>query len=68
MIGYLRRPLTELYAKRLRDRIDAAQEPPVPLEAVVEYIVSSLIGIVRWGLERSQPQRRSNSTDGTGSS
>lgn len=55
VIGYLRRLLTELYAKRLRDRTDAAQEPPVPLEAVVEYLVSSLIGIVQWGLERSEP-------------
>lgn len=55
VIAYLRRFLIELYGKRLEARIDPAREPSVPLDGVVEYLVSALIGIVQWGLERSEP-------------
>ena len=55
VIAHLRRMLAELYGARLRARMDRAREPSVPLDAVVEYLVSALIGIVQWGLERSEP-------------
>jgi AcrR family transcriptional regulator len=54
VIAYFRRMLTELYGTRLRARMDRAREPSVPLDAVVEYLVSALIGIVQWGLDRSE--------------
>lgn len=55
VIAYIRRFLTELYGKRLEARIDPTLEPSVPVEVVVEYLVSALIGIVQWGLERTEP-------------
>ena len=55
VVGHLRRLLLELYTKRLRDRVDPKLETAVPLEAVVEYLVSALIGIVQWDLEQDDP-------------
>jgi AcrR family transcriptional regulator len=55
VIGHLRRILTELYGARLRARVDQTREPTVPVDVGVEYLVSALIGIVQWGLERSEP-------------
>lgn len=47
--------LAELYTKRLRARVDPAREPAVPPDGVVEYLVSALIGIVQWGIDRDDP-------------
>ena len=55
VVGHFHRMLAELYMKRLRDRVDPARDPAVPLDGVVEYLVSALIGIVQWGIDRDDP-------------
>jgi hypothetical protein len=55
VVGHVRRLLIELYTKGHRDPIDPTREPAIPIEGVVGYFVSALIGLVQWGLERDEP-------------
>ncbi len=55
ILGQFRRVLTEQYTARLRARVDPSRQPAVPLDAVVEFLVSAVIALVQWGVDRDDP-------------
>lgn len=55
IVGQFRRLLTERYTERLRGRLGPNEAPSMPLDAVVDFIVSAVISLVQWGVDRDDP-------------